>query len=205
MTHAKGTKMAEGLNNINENQWPNLAQLPLPIKVLASAVLMVMALGMTGAMGQIIVHDIIPTFFSEEAAANRHMEKTGMTSMGAKGDLFSDLADTPVPEKKIPKVDREQFVWLLKWTHIHLFGMNIIFILLGGVTVFLNLDTNLRAWLVALPFIGVIIDIAAMWLKAYVSPVFFWLHLPGGGLFGAVFLFVFVRGMREMWGGDQNG
>jgi hypothetical protein len=40
-----------------------------------------------------------------------------------------------------------------------------------------------RTWLVVLPFIGVLVDILAMWLKAFVSPAFFWLHVPGGGLF----------------------
>ena len=197
--------MADQLDTLEDAPWPTLVQLPLPAKVLASALLVVMALGMTGAMGQIIVHDLIPTFLVEEAETGIHMEKPGMTSTGAKGDLFSDLAHTAVPKKTEPEVDREQFVWLLKWTHIHLFGMNMIFILLGGITIFLNMPTCLRAWLVALPFIGIIIDIAAMWLKAYVSPAFFWMHMPGGGLFGAIFLFVFFQGMREMWGGEHNG
>ena len=38
-----------------------------------------------------------------------------------------------------------------------------------------------------------------MWLKAYVSPAFFWLHVPGGGLFAAVFGYVSLRALREMW------
>lgn len=189
----------------NHTRWPSLGQFPLPAKALASALLLVMALGMTGAIGQIIVHDILPTFFSNEAKTDGHVGTPTLSSTGGKGDLFNDLLDMTVPEKTVPKVDREQFVWLLKWTHIHLFGMNIIFILLGCVTIFLNLKASVRAWLVALPIVGVVIDITAMWLKAYVSPAFFWMHMPGGGLFGAVFLFVFFRGMREMWGGEQNG
>ena len=47
----------------------------------------------------------------------------------------------------------------------------------------------------------VVVDIAAMWLKAFVSPVFFWLHIPGGGLFAGIFLYVFFRALGEMWGG----
>jgi hypothetical protein len=39
-----------------------------------------------------------------------------------------------------------------------------------------------------------------MWLKGYVSPHFFWLHVPGGGLFGMIFVFVFARAFYEMWG-----
>jgi hypothetical protein len=73
---------------------------------------------------------------------------------------------------------KEQFVWTLKWAHIHLFGINMI---LGLITLLLEAGSKLRTCLIALPFIGVFIDILAMWLKAFVSPIFFWLHIPGGG------------------------
>ncbi|MBI5579521.1 MAG: hypothetical protein HY895_10240 [Deltaproteobacteria bacterium] len=75
-----------------------------------------------------------------------------------------------------------------------------IFIFVGMVTSCLDLSSRARAWLIALPFIGVLIDIAGMWLKGYVSPLFFWLHVPGGGLFGIGFVFVFIRALYEMWG-----
>ena len=38
-----------------------------------------------------------------------------------------------------------------------------------------------------------------VWLIGYVSPTFFWLHLPGGGLFGGIFVFVSLRALLEMW------
>lgn len=188
----------------DHSNWPRLSHFPVQAKALATAILLMLSLGMMGAMGQIIVHDIIPTFFSSTGAD--HSDMAMPTTDEKSGDLFSDLPDAPVPAAEEPerKVDREQFVWLLKWTHIHLFGMNIIFILLGGVTIFLNVGSVFKAWLVVLPFVGVVVDIGAMWLKAYFSPVFFWLHVPGGGLFGVVFLYVFFRGMSEMWGGKQD-
>ncbi|GBC60335.1 hypothetical protein DENIS_1286 [Desulfonema ishimotonii] len=208
---------------------PTLAHLTLPARILVSAILITLAMGMAGAMGQIIIHDIIPTFFSEQAAGaghhaanhsdahgkshEQHMagEKDFFADMGAddtavpglpmgRGDLFSD---TPLvreaPEKKA-FYKTEQFIWTLRWTHIHLFGINMIFILLGGVTLLLDMGGRARTWLIALPFFGVFTDIATMWLKGYVSPVFFWLHIPGGGIFGTVFIFVFFRALWEMWG-----
>ena len=90
-------------------------------------------------------------------------------------------------------------IWTLKWTHIHLFGMSKIFIFVGAITIWLDAVSALRTWLVVLPFIGVLVDILAMWLKAFVSPVFFWLHVPGGGLFAAVFAYVSLRALWEMW------
>ena len=129
----------------------------------------------------------------------QEMEETNESSADdSRGDLFAE----ELAEKETEKSSffhSEQFVWLLKWTHIHLFGMNMIFIFLGAITLFLDLPVRTRTWLVALPFVGVFIDIAAMWLKIYISPVFFWLHIPGGGLFGVVFLIVTIKAMLEMW------
>jgi hypothetical protein len=77
--------------------------------------------------------------------------------------------------------------------------MSMIFIFIGAIALFLYLSITARAFLIGLPFIGIWIDIAAMWLKAFVSPGFFWLHAPAGSLFGIIFIFVSFRGIYEMW------
>ncbi len=82
--------------------------------------------------------------------------------------------------------------------------MSLIFIFIGAIAVFLNLGVRLRIWLVILPFVGLLIDIAAVWLKGYISPAFFWLHIPGGGLFGLAFAIVSVKALWEMWGLRNN-
>ncbi len=221
---------------MNINQQKNnkarltLSHLPLPAKVLVTMLLLTLSLGMTGAAGQIIVHDIIPTFFSDKGGdegpsqndgMNHHLDKgkqvhqmdssllsdeTGKNDHKAsiiRGDLFDEapiIEGAAIESTVFYKSD--QFIWLLKWTHIHLFGINFIFIILGTVTYLLNLNERVRAWLIALPFLGILIDIAALWLKSYISPVFFWLHIPGGGVFGSIFAFVFFRGFWEMWIGS---
>jgi hypothetical protein len=191
-------------DNIIQN-WPKLKTLPIPAKALVSMVILTMILAMTGAMGQIIVHDIIPTFYSSSQMEHhgskslQEMQKNESDTIDAgRGDLFAD-EPTETEGENPSFLDSEQFVWILKWTHIHLFGINMIFICMGGITLFLDLSSRSRTWLVILPFIGVIIDIATMWLKTYISPTFFWLHLPGGGLFGFIFAFVSLRAIWEMW------
>lgn len=190
-----------------------LARQPVPVKLLATCIIFTLGLGMIGALAQIIVHDIIPTFYVKTAAAESAGSDVGhagtssppaaATTPGGRGDLFADLVADLAPEKAVsastPFYRHEQFVWTLKWTHIHLFGMGMIFILLGLVTIGLDASPGLRAWLVVLPFAGVWLDILAMWLKVYVSPVFFWLHVPGGGLFAMIFAYVSLRALREMW------
>jgi hypothetical protein len=177
----------------------------MPAKALISGVILTMALAMAGAMGQIVVHDIIPTFFSSsqmEHRGNKSMQEMEQTddddTDDSRGDLFAEEL-SEIGTEKPSFLHSEQFVWLLKWTHIHLFGMNMIFIIMGTITLFLDFDIRTRTWLVALPFVGVFIDIAAMWLKIYISPAFFWLHIPGGGLFGVVFFIVTIRALLEMW------
>jgi hypothetical protein len=185
-----------------------LARLPTPAKVLTTCIIVTLGIGMLGALGQIIVHDIIPTFYSPSKPSaetgpdagheTMQMDAAAMPPAGDRGDLFADLA---VAEQKAPApfYQHEQFVWTLKWTHIHLFGMSMIFIFLGAVTIWLDAGWKWRSWLVALPFVGVLIDILAMWLKAFISPAFFWLHVPGGGLFAIIFAYVSLRALYEMW------
>jgi len=193
-------------------KWPTLAQLPLPAKALVSIIILTMAIAMVGALGQIIVHDIIPTFFSKqpsgyldnsEKSDSRESKENDRASSG-RGDLFSEESVQAVTPKKQPVYQTEKFVWALKWTHIHIFGMNMIFIFMGFITIFLNISIKIRTWLVILPFIGVLVDIATMWLKGFISSAFFWLHIPGGGLFGIVFAIVAIRAFWEMYGVRKN-
>jgi hypothetical protein len=173
---------------------PPLRQWPLPAKVLATSALAALALGMAGALGQVLVHDVIPTFYPGASAAHA-AHGASAPAAEERGDLFG----TAPAEPARPFYETGEFQWLLKWTHVHLFGMSMIFIFLGGVTACLELKPQARAWLIALPFLGVLTDVASMWLKTYVSPHFFWLHLPGGGLFTGVFFSVSARALYELW------
>lgn len=197
-------------DTVNPSNLPKLtmATMPTPAKALVTCMIGVLAIGMLGALGQIVVHDIIPTFYSQSGndapappSGDRHAGMNHGPSAAAgsdRGDLFAGPSTIETKPAK-PFYQHEQFIWTLKWTHIHLFGMSMIFIFVGAITIWLDASSALRSWLVVLPFIGVLVDILAMWLKAFVSPAFFWLHVPGGGLFAAVFAYVSLRALWEMW------
>ncbi len=207
--------MSKDPSSIHNKNWATLAQFPVPVKALISFIILTMAISMLGALGQIVIHDIIPTFFADPGTTGPSgMSMKAMPEIGAeadeassseRGDLFLDAAPMTdsLPDRS-PFYKSEQFVWTLKWTHIHLFGMNMIFIFMGGIAVFLEMGTKWKTLLVVLPFAGVLIDITTMWLKGYISPAFFWLHIPGGGLFGFPFFFVAVRAFWEMWWMRKN-
>jgi hypothetical protein len=175
---------------------PRLSAWSLPGKILVTMIIVMMSLGLCVAAGQIIVHDIIPTFWGE----NKHVmlnqgeiEKQSIT----RGDLFADM---PVKENATPFFyQTDEFIFALKFTHIHIFGMSAIFIIMGIIVYFLELGIKARILLIVLPFIGVIIDLASVWLKLFVHPAFFWLHIPGGSLFGAVFVIDALLVLWQMW------
>ena len=115
-----------------------------------------------------------------------------------RGDLFAEAA--PAVEKSEPALHRtDAFIFALKFTHIHIFGMSGIFIVMGALVLFLDMGVGLRTWLVTLPFIGILVDLASVWLKIFVHPAFFWLHIPGGLLFGAVFAVDSIYILKQLW------
>jgi hypothetical protein len=115
------------------SSWPKLGHFPVPAKVLVTAVLFSMAIGFIGALGQILIHDILPTFYKLYPPG--HVARsTNEAAVGGRGDLFADTPSQPRPKSSKPFYESAQFVWTLRWTHIHLFGMNIIFIFVGMVT-----------------------------------------------------------------------
>lgn len=177
---------------------PRMGQWSLPAKSLATMIVIMLAIGMAGALGQIIVHDIIPTFWGAKKEATAEMEMPPDASSG-RGDLFAEA----VPDVDISRpafYQTDEFIFALKFTHIHIFGMSGIFIAMGTLVLFLDLAAGLRAGLVVLPFIGILIDLASVWLKIFVDPAFFWLHIPGGGLFALVFALNSVFILKQLWG-----
>lgn len=190
------------MNNTNRgngpipSRWsPNLCTWPLTGKALATMIIVMMSIGLGVAMGQIIVHDIIPTFWGD----SQHM-MTDHDEMEEHSDMRGDLfADAPIEKKIIPFYKTDTFLFALKFTHIHIFGMSAIFIIMGILVLFLDVSQSIRIWLIVLPFFGVIIDLTSVWLKLYIDPAFFWLHIPGGVLFGAVFMVDAVLMLWQMW------
>lgn len=187
--------MSATLNNFHTLNLPKIPEWRLPAKVLATSIILMMGLGLAGALGQVIVHDIVPTFFSDDNASG-HVTAMGPDAAVQRGDLFSSA---PVQPAKKPFYASEKFIFALKFTHIHIFGMSGIFIVMGALVVFLDAGQTVRIGLIVMPFIGILVDLLSVWLKIFVHPAFFWLHIPGGGLFATVFAVDAVWMLQQMW------
>ena len=93
--------MQENRTLIWQKNWPRISDLPIPAKALLTAIILTISVGMIGAGGQIIIHDIIPTFFSEHPGeTGSHAEMTAVTSQ--RGDLFADDPVEKTEEKRTP-------------------------------------------------------------------------------------------------------
>ena len=182
------------------NKRPHPGTWPLPAKALVTTVVVMMFLGLFFAGGQIVVHDIIPTFIGESPSASSGHDQVEEPAT-KRGDLFGGTVNT---KEKLPFYKSDEFIFALKFTHIHIFGMSAIFILIGAIVFFLDLSARVRTWLIVLPFFGVIIDLAAVWLKLFVHPAFFWLHIPGGNLFGIIFTLDAYFILVQMWRGSST-
>ena len=88
---------------------------------------------------------------------------------------------------------------LIQTSHTHLFGQTLIAGLLGLLFLFSSLGEGKKAVIVALPFIGTLLDIGGMWLTRFVWPPFGALVLLGGGIFALGYLLIASIACYELW------
>ena len=88
---------------------------------------------------------------------------------------------------------------LIQTSHTHLFGQTLIAGLLGLIFLFASLREGTKALIVALPFVGVLMDIGGMWLTRFVWPPLSVLVIVGGGLFALGYVLVTFISLWQLW------
>ena len=88
---------------------------------------------------------------------------------------------------------------LIQTSHTHLFGQTLIAGLLGLIFLFSSLRDGAKPLIVALPFVGTLIDIGGMWLTRFVWPGLSILVIAGGSLFAAGYALIAVISLWELW------
>lgn len=91
------------------------------------------------------------------------------------------------------------FASLTRVSHIHLFGIAFIFMFVGMI---FSAASGVPKWLkypsIVIPYIFLLLDIAAWWLTK-LNPTFAWLVIIGGAGLAMAFAFMWVVSMYEMW------
>jgi hypothetical protein len=88
---------------------------------------------------------------------------------------------------------------LIQTSHTHLFGQTLIAGLLGLLFLFASLRDGLKALVLALPFVGTLIDIGGMWLTRFVSPALSGLVIAGGTLFALGYALIAIISLWQLW------
>lgn len=93
---------------------------------------------------------------------------------------------------------------LARSTHAHLFGMSVLFVLLGAVYLMSDAGKRNQCVVVSLPFLAMFMDVGCWWL-ARVNPLFCWGIVVGGGLMAMAVAYEIGRPLWELWGPRPTG
>jgi len=88
---------------------------------------------------------------------------------------------------------------LIQTSHTHLFGQTLIAGLLGLIFLFTSLREGMKALIVALPFVGTLVDIGGMWLTRFVWPPLSALVIVGGTLFAVGYALITFISLWQLW------
>jgi hypothetical protein len=88
---------------------------------------------------------------------------------------------------------------MLTITHTHLLSMAVIFVLMGvGVALCERLSERGKRFLVAEPFVALLVSFTAMWLMRYADPRFSWLLEASSALLAVTFYVQAYLILREL-------
>lgn len=116
-------------------------------------------------------------------------------------DAGSGMPDLSSYEKvmELVKIDRgESFSQLVRVSHIHLFGLGMLFYLLGRIFLLTEIPVLLKRVMVVIPFLTIAMDIGSWWLTKY-ADVFAGSVIAGGALMGVSFAFQAFVSLYQIW------
>lgn len=87
---------------------------------------------------------------------------------------------------------------LARVSHIHLFGVTMVFYLLGRIFILVEMQVWLKRTIVAVPFTAIVVDIGSWWLTRYI-PAFSYAVLIGGALMGVSLAVQSLVSLYQMW------
>lgn len=116
-------------------------------------------------------------------------------------------ADSSLPDfsklenvQNVAKVDSGISVAALtKVSHIHLFGISFIFMLMGAIFVFaVGISEYFKAGLIITPFAFLVLDVISWWLTK-IDPAFAWITIVGGYGYTLASTAMMLISLYQMW------
>jgi hypothetical protein len=101
--------------------------------------------------------------------------------------------------QKLTQVDTGQSILqLARVSHIHLFGISLIFLLTGAIFSLSETPAWLRVSLVVIPYLAIVADIGSWWFTKF-TPVFGFVVVIGGAIWGLALAGQILISLWEMW------
>jgi hypothetical protein len=102
--------------------------------------------------------------------------------------------------EKVAKTDTgSSLLQLARVSHIHLFGISIIFLLTGAIFSLSETPIWFRVIIVVIPYLAILMDIGSWWATKYFDPVFAYVVLMGGAFMGAAMACQILVSLWDMW------
>jgi hypothetical protein len=171
----------------------HLSTLPLSAKVFCTLFLVGIGCGALAAFVQASTAvGISPTAVEASLAPDMPMTQMHHGQMAAEKEIT------------LGEISSAAKVWirtplLIQTSHTHLFGQTLIAGLLGLIFLFASVRESLKALIVALPFVGTLLDIGGMWLTRFVWPSLSVLVIAGGSLFALGYVLITVIALYDLW------
>ena len=125
-------------------------------------------------------------------------EESPFADARASGARWDRVARFAAPDRGMSNAKRATT------THAHLFGMSVLFTLLGAVFLFTATARRTKAIAVSAPFVGMFLDVGSWWLSI-LSPAWCWGIVAGGTILASSVLVLVARPLWEMWGPRPKG
>jgi hypothetical protein len=88
---------------------------------------------------------------------------------------------------------------LARVSHVHLFGIAIVFLATGAIFSLSETPTWFRVSLLAAPYLAILMDIGSWWATKYYDPLFAYVVLVGGAFMGLAMACQILVSLWEMW------
>jgi hypothetical protein len=123
------------------------------------------------------------------------------------GTCHSAQSGLPIPPltsyadvQKVTKVDTGlSLLQLARVSHIHLFGISIIFVLTGAIFSLSETPVWFRVSVLIIPYLAIIMDIGSWWATKYYDPVFAYVVIVGGAFMGLAMACQILVSLWDMW------
>jgi hypothetical protein len=91
---------------------------------------------------------------------------------------------------------------LTRVSHVHLFGISIIFLLTGAIFSLSETPIWFRVSVLILPYLAILMDIGSWWATKYFDPLFAYIVIIGGAFMGLALACQILVSLWEMWIGS---